>query len=294
MYQYINGNYEVNILSDGTKIRLSDYSEYIPVSPESIDLKITNCCDLNCSYCHEESHLSGSHGNILNQLDKFSGLFKGTEIAIGGGNPLSHPDLINFICELNKKEIICNITINALHLHNSDYLEIINYLADNNLIYGIGISYSQNMTTVNSLNMLISKINKKDNIIVHVIAGIVDIDSIINILITWKKVLILGYKCHGRGTANDTYITNTKFELLNKYLESLLLYGIVSFDNLAINQLNLKDKIPKKMYDAHYMGNDGKFTMYVDLVKEQFAASSISNRIRMDDKTIKQCFHLLQ
>lgn len=49
-YQYKNGNTLVTLLNDGTKIR--EY-EGTPISefPESIDIKITNYCDLACSFC---------------------------------------------------------------------------------------------------------------------------------------------------------------------------------------------------------------------------------------------------
>ena len=294
MYKYNNGNYEVVIFSNGTKIRSTYHSEFIADSPESIDLKITNCCDLNCNFCHEESHISGSHGNIMNKLNLFKGLNNGTEIAIGGGNPLSHPDLIDFISELNKLKLICNITVNAFHLLNEKYLELLNYLISNNLVYGVGVSYSEDMISVSTLNHLVSRIEKKDNIVIHVIAGLVDIDNIVNLLRMWKKVLILGYKKYGRGKVIvDGNKIQLKFNQLNNYLESLFLYGIVSFDNLAIKQLNLKDRLSAKMYNKYYMGDDGKFTMYVDIVKGQFASSSISNKINMSDYTIKECFNKL-
>lgn len=52
--QYINGNTLVTIYNDGTKIR--EYNkDPQPEFPESIDLKITDYCDMGCPYCHESS-----------------------------------------------------------------------------------------------------------------------------------------------------------------------------------------------------------------------------------------------
>ena len=89
---YKNGNYRVLIdLETGTKIRENDLDFFRADFPESFDVKITNRCDIGCAFCHENSTCDGKHGNILfaGFIDK---LHPYTEIAIGGGNPLAHPD----------------------------------------------------------------------------------------------------------------------------------------------------------------------------------------------------------
>lgn len=45
---YKNGNYEVIILEDGTKIRITEDEKFVPTRLESTDCKITNFCDMNC------------------------------------------------------------------------------------------------------------------------------------------------------------------------------------------------------------------------------------------------------
>ena len=42
---YRNGNYTVRILQDGTKIRETEYEEFIPAFAENCDCKITDKCD---------------------------------------------------------------------------------------------------------------------------------------------------------------------------------------------------------------------------------------------------------
>ena len=57
-------------------------------------------------------------------------------------------------------------------------------------------------------------------------------------------------------------------------------YSVISFDNLAIKQLNLKEKLSKEEWDSFFMGDDGidgKFSsasMYIDLVEQKFALNS--------------------
>ena len=90
---YKNGNYVVSLsLLDGTKIRQNNLDYFEPDTIESADVKITNKCDRNCKFCYENSSMFGKHGDILSPswLDK---LHPYCELAIGGGNPLSHPDL---------------------------------------------------------------------------------------------------------------------------------------------------------------------------------------------------------
>jgi organic radical activating enzyme len=73
---------------------------------------------MNCAYCHEDSTISGKHGDILNP--KFIDTLRPyTEIAIGGGNPLSHPVLIEFINILKSRNIIANITVNQVHFEKN-------------------------------------------------------------------------------------------------------------------------------------------------------------------------------
>ena len=93
---YQNGNYTVKIYDNGTKIRENDLDFFEPDTVESMDIKITNSCDKMCPFCHEASTPDGKHGDILN-LPFLDTLHPYTELAIGGGNPLSHPDLIPFL-----------------------------------------------------------------------------------------------------------------------------------------------------------------------------------------------------
>ena len=53
-------------------------------------------------------------------------------------------------------------------------------------------------------------------------------------------------------------------------------FKCMSFDNLALEQLDVKSVIPKDAYDEMFMGNDGEGTMYIDLVSKEFAVSSTS------------------
>lgn len=115
--RYKNGNYDVTLLSDGTKIRETEDDEFIPDFAESMDIKLTNHCSLGCPYCHEGSTPEGEHGDILNE--KFiDTLHPYQEVALGGGDVTSHPDLVPFLQRLKERHIIANITVNQYQLYN--------------------------------------------------------------------------------------------------------------------------------------------------------------------------------
>ena len=86
LYRYQNGNVEVSLFDDGTKIQeWPDEEQPKPKFPVSMDVKITNYCDLNCKFCHEMSTTSGKHGNLDKLFTFLQELPNGTELAIGGG-----------------------------------------------------------------------------------------------------------------------------------------------------------------------------------------------------------------
>lgn len=270
--KYRNGNYDIFLnLDNGTKIRKNDENELIPSHPESMDIKICNRCNMNCSQCHENSTKDGACGDILNA--KFiDTLLPYTELAIGGGNPLEHPDLETFLRKCKTLKLVPSMTVHQQHfLENLDFLRM---LRDEKLIYGLGVSI--NHVTPE----LIEALHEFPNAVCHIIAGIAS-EAVINKLAYHDlKILILGYKIFRRGeTLYKKDPTNIDF--LIQYMYDVLpdmvnngWFNTVSFDNLAIEQLNPSRLLTKEQYDEFYMGDDGSYTFYVDLVNEEFGVSS--------------------
>ena len=48
----------------------------------------------------------------------------------------------------------------------------------------------------------------------------------------------------------------------------------MSFDNLSLKQLNIKQYLTDEEWDRFYCGTDGAFTMYIDAVEQKYAMSS--------------------
>lgn len=274
--RYTNGNYKVMInLDDGTKIRICEEDECHPTHPESIDVKITNKCEHNCAMCHENSSSRGEHADILN-ANFISTLLPYTELALGGGNPLEHPDLEAFLYKCKERKLIPNITV-----HQDDYIQQLNYikwLYNEGLVYGVGVSIN------NVTHELIDALHEIPTTVCHLIAGVADERTINKLAHNDLKILILGYKILRRGAALYSKNAST-IDFLIQYLYDLLpvmqeenWFKSISFDNLAIEQLHPERLVSEEEYAERFMGEDGTHTFYVDLVKKEFAQSSTSEK----------------
>lgn len=292
LHQYENGNTIVTIHHDGTKEREFEGVPHV-VHPESIDVKITNYCDAGCGFCHEQSTIAGLHADLNKLKEVLSVLPGGVEIAIGGGNPLSHPDLISFLEWAQGRGLVANITINQKHLEL--YQSLIIELIVRELVRGVGISY----TSEKSFKWLKPIIRLTNNVVFHLIMGINEVNDV-KVLKEFYgpkecKILVLGYKQFGLGI--NYYLKNKKIED-NKYewYTSLASFfktdGLtVSFDNLAIKQLDLRRYFTDAAWGRFYMGDDFVFTMYIDAVNRQFAPSSTStDRVSFDDFSLLEFF----
>lgn len=277
MGKYNNGNVEVKIFTDGTKMRSYPKGENpVVYFPESIDLKITDYCDIGCLYCHEMSSQNGHHGDIMNA--KFvDSLIPFTEVAIGGGDPLSHPELIPFLLKLRKNRVIANMTVNQKTMRKTGAIDMIKHLIDSKLIHGIGVSLD---IVDDELNLFL---DCNRNTVVHVIAGVTPIEEIRKLYNKNRKVLILGYKKYtGRGqlhyVANDKKIDYLIQEMKSNIKEIMNNISYCSFDNKAIEQLEIKKFTSEEKWNEFYQGDDGSHTMYIDMCSEVYKQSSVAER----------------
>lgn len=267
---YKNGNYTVKVLSDGTKIRETLEDEFIPSFAENCDCKITDKCDGGCPFCYEGCTPNGKHGDILNYkfLDT---LHPYTELAING-NDMSHPDLIPFLMKLKEKKVIANLTVNQIHFER--HQDLIRKLVDEKLIYGLGISLRE------PTEEFISLVKTYSNAVIHVINGILSASDVEKLSDNNLKMLILGYKQLRRG--EDWYDKDhdnivAKQMWLKENLDKMLShFEVISFDNLAITQLDVKRLMSEEDWEEFYMGDDGNYTFYIDMVKGTFGKNSLA------------------
>lgn len=280
--KYKNGNYHVMLdLDNGTKIRYNNDDELIPEFPESMDICISKRCSVGCVMCHEQCSPNGKHGDIMNA--KFiDNLHPYTELALNGNEPL-HPDLIPFLEKCKKLKLIPSLTVNQKTFMNN--IDLLKSLYDRKYIYGMGVSFNSihdpSMPSSHT-SAFLSYLKWFPNAVVHIINGIVTIDELKLLSVNDFKLLILGYKRFGRGIGyydNCNHEVEYKKSRLHDMLPQIIKeqwFNVVSFDNLAIEQLDVKNLMSDNEWQRFYCGDDGTFTFYVDLVNNKFAQSSTS------------------
>lgn len=290
---YKNGNYTVTIYEDGTKIRENDLDNLTPAFAESIDCTITTKCDGFCDFCYMNCTPEGKHTNFYDFETFIDSLHPYTEIALNG-NDMSHPQLVGFLRRLKDNKVIPNITVNQRHFMK--YYNYIKALVDNKLIYGVGISL------VDSNNKeFVERVKTLPNAVIHTICGLTTIEDYENLINNKLKILILGYKDIGRGSAykqNNFDSISDRINLLRGFISVLLKSNkniSISFDNLALEQLHIKSMLSEDEWNSFYMGDDGQYTFYVDLVNKTFSKNSLSEiKYDMKDMTIDEMFDIVR
>lgn len=312
---YINGNYIVKTARYGSSffglwkraLRIGEdlKSEF----PDSIDLKISNRCSHGCPFCHESSI---KNGKILD-LDKTKEILsqlptKPIEIAVGGGNVLECLDETEDILDwLNKRGHQTRITITFNDLKSTGSKKLDEKIT--NILYGVG-GLGISITSLKSTGIDLSIFEKNGNffpfkgdllnytdlgknlslgpqIVYHVIAGITPLDDIKWLIKNTKSsILILGFKQWGRSKDSDI----PDLSKLKEYLKDLIQspensnLSTIGFDNLAIEQLDIKNIIGDNSWKEIYLGDEGSCSMYIDAVKGEFARTSRSpERISWDN-----------
>ena len=291
---YKNGNTWTTIYEDGTKEHFTLDDEFDFSFSESCDVQISQCCDNGCEWCYYGCSPTGKHARLLGW--KFFGSMRPyTEIAINLQRPLPQ-DLGAFLFLMHQHSIICNVTINQNHFMDTKIRKELDIWVRQGFIKGIGVSL-----TNPKQDGFIDKIKKYPNAVIHVIAGITPWEDIQYLMRRGLKLLILGYKKTGRGEkyfnnlGNCLSIISNVSWLANNLDDVFNGFKVVSFDNLAIEQLGVKERLSEKEWENFYGGDDGTVTFFIDLVKGVFARNSLSQiTYPIGDKSIDEMFEIIK
>ena len=273
-----------------------------PVHPESMDVKITNRCQHNCAFCHEKSTPDGAHANIKKLLEVIKPLPAGVEIALGGGNVFEHPELLHLLLQLKLQGLVANTTV---RLEDAiEHEQELHHLQGLGYIHGLGVSIPAKI----NYDLLKKPLFANDNVVFHLIVGVnvpSDIDEVHYMCRTWKipcKILILGFKFYGRG--EQYMLQHEDMEEAMKSWKRAISRCLepeeagrmtLSFDNLALKQLEVQKCLTPEQWSEFYMGNDGQFTMYIDAVKQEYAMSStFLSRTKFEQASLLEYFQSLQ
>ena len=239
--------------------------------------------------CYEGCTANGKHGDLF-KYPFINTLHAYTELALNG-NDLDHPDIEKFLEFLKEKKVFANITVNQNQFF-ANYDRIKDW-QEKKMVYGIGVSLQ------NATDELIEKMNSIPNTVLHTIVGILSEDDIMKLKDHNIKILLLGYKQLQRGVnylnSHNDEVNKNKQYVYDNLSDITNWFNVVSFDNLAIEQLDVKRIVPENEWEEFYMGDDGGYTFYIHMVKGEFSKNSIAqDRYPIGEKTIDEMFKFIQ
>lgn len=114
--------------------------------PEFYDVKITSHCEGNCPWCYMDSKCTDSHYlDAVDSIKTFFGKMSENErpfqVAIGGGEPTSHPHFFTILRVFADMGIQPNYTTNGMWIKNTD-IEYISNMMDYTINYCGGVAVS--------------------------------------------------------------------------------------------------------------------------------------------------------
>lgn len=273
--KYRNGNAVVTLdLRDGT--RIIEYPDNEPLTlqtPLNIDIRVSTQCPYGynvetqkstCAFCHESALVDGQecHYGILQQVLMDAKLPRGTEIALGVNEITDN--LIQFVKNLYRIGLVVNITMNEryiLQYGDTGLKQMLPY------VFGLGISYR----SLQGCLSLPDWIADYPHTVIHVINGIDDFDDIKELGVKYRKLLVLGEKDFGFNRGKVDLSTKEHKQWKSNIMQLTEIFDIVSFDNLGLQQLEIRGKITDEEYKSFYQG---EHSMYINAVEQYFAPSS--------------------
>lgn len=273
--KYRNGNAVVTLdLRDGT--RVIEYPDNEPLTlqtPLNIDIRVSTQCPYGynvetqkstCAFCHESALVDGQecHYGVLQQVLMDAKLPRGTEIALGVNQITDN--LIQFVRNLYRLGLVVNITMNERYIlqYGDQWLkQMLPY------VFGLGISYR----SLQGCLSLPDWIAEYPHTVIHVINGIDDFDDVKELSVKYHKLLVLGEKDFGFNRGKVNLNTEQHKQWKSNIMQLTKIFDIVSFDNLGLQQLEIRGKITDEEYKSFYQG---EHSMYINAVEQYFAPSS--------------------
>ncbi len=268
---------------NGSKIRVSfdlaDVSKVRPSAPELVDMKITDYCDIGCSFCYQNSTIEGKHANfnkiklVIDELAEN----KVFEIAFGGGETTQHPDFLEILKYARSRHIVPNFTTKSLK-----WMEDKKYAKD--VIESCG-AFAYSVKSLAGLKKFINALSKlhiprninpcslnqiDPTINIQYVMGTSTLDELSEMLLFIEKlplnVTLLGYKNVGRGSSFKPYNYDGWINILKSFRH----FGIDTALAAEFEEELKRENIPSYMYHIE----EGTFSMYIDAVANVAGPSS--------------------
>lgn len=255
--------------------------------PELIDIKITDFCTFDCEYCYQASTPVGKHADATEvvRLAEALGHAKVFEVAIGGGEPTLHPHFENILAAFKTANVVPNFTTKRTDWLR-DPAKALRYFSAAGAV-GISVEHASEVRQISAL--FEAHGYNREKVALHYVMGVHELPHFEEVLGTAKeaglRLLLLGFKNHGRATKMESYDYSDWPKSFAKYSKDGI-FGISIDTALASTskQALAAAKVPEWMYSV----KEGDFSMYIDAVERVAAPSSYcdpSLRVPMNSLT---------
>lgn len=301
---------------DGTKFRWSKQPYTKSSTPELVDLKITDYCGYGCKFCYQGSTKEGQHAPIalLKETIETLGRHGTFELAIGGGEPVDHPEFAEVFRIAKENSITVNFTTYGVEWAQDENHPVVKAMKDTYWSGGIGVSVhtKRDIAKVTRLSNALSEANIWGaQVMAQTVIGATTVDATFAILedciMEDRPLLLLGYKTTGRGKSfNQRKRTEDEVRKLLKrakaHIESPLeedKWGYTRQRNFTLSvdtafldtygHLLDEMNVPVQLRTSP----EGKFSMYIDGVENTAAPSSYCDSaqiVKWDPSNVKGIF----
>ena len=249
------------------------------LTPELVDIKITDFCPIGCTYCYQNSTVAGKHADIstLRSLAYVLAEMKVFEVALGGGEPTMHPDFLEILKMFRRHGIVPNFTTKSLKwTQDEDYQEIldlcgafaysVNTVADVRRIGKLQHGYQEKHNSGREYD--------SDKFSVQYVLGTGG--NLYNLLEEarkyWLRVTLLGFKHIGRGVDFKEKLQEWIPVVKKLRKEGNCVHLGVDTAIIAHDAENIKRELGVE--ECLMTAEEGKFSMYIDAVDGRMGPSS--------------------
>jgi len=262
----------------GTELSVSFKGKVNKVSsvPGLIDLKITDYCEHNCYHCYQGSNKKGSQAdrsNVIGIIDRLKRNGTGT-VAIGGGNPLLYPDIVDVVEYASSRMTTC-LTCNTVTTEKE--FDILNKVMP--YVDSIAVTCNDYYSVVNTVmpfKALKAIHNHRTSIYMQGILEMFSSEDQLDKYLTAAEavsisnITLLGYKPVGRAEGRE------KKDLTYDWIAVCKKHDI----NIGIDadiSKRYSSLIAKHNIDKIYLTEEGNRSMFIDAVKMEAFKDSYSS-----------------
>lgn len=273
-------------------------AEYAPVpekahSPELIDVKITDYCAFGCEYCYMGSTVEGAHADhgILSGIIEACAQMKVFEVALGGGEPTTHPEFASLLRRFREAGVVPNFTTRSTTwLKNAKIREALKYVG--------GFAYSvSSAADVQALlealkeaevEIRLSHNNTGVAVNVQYVMGSTTLSELGSIaeacFESGLTLVLLGYKTTGRGAAFKPHDYTGWYDIVQQKAKRR--WVKIGIDTSLALEVEADPELHKKVLagakeNILYTTKEGKFSMYIDAVEKRMGPSSYCDSLHM-------------